>query len=312
MQTALIGLAVAFFIDLLFGDPPNRFHPVVAMGNFIRYIQKRYNMGSQKERFLAGLGIVVLGGALFSLPWLVILPLLTKLPIWAAGALMGCFLKPVFSFRNLIKAGKEIQQYLLINDLSTSRRMVGWHLVSRDTSQLSKNQLASAVIESLAENVTDSFWAPLFFFSIGGLPAAWFYRFVNTADSMIAYRTPDLEHFGKSAAKLDDFLNWLPARAAGIILVVSAGLLHLNMKRAWHTMRTQNDRTSSPNAGWTMAAAAGALEIVLEKPQHYRLEGGTQLPDEKSIERSIHLVSLALVLSLFICGGIIFVVHSIS
>ena len=108
MQVALIGLAVAFIIDLLLGDPPNRFHPVVAMGSLIRYAQKRCNIGSSKRRFIAGLGIIIIGGALFSLPWLVLLPLLTRLPIWVAGILVGCFLKLVFSFRNLIKAGKEV------------------------------------------------------------------------------------------------------------------------------------------------------------------------------------------------------------
>lgn len=312
MHSALIGLAVAFLIDLLFGDPPNRFHPVVAMGNVIRYAQKKFNTGSKNKRFLSGLGTVVIGGVLFSLPWLVLVPLINRLPVWAAGLVVGCFLKPVFSFRNLIRAGKEIQRCLKADDLAAARHLVGWHLVSRDTSQLSKNQVASAAIESLAENITDSFLAPLIFFSIAGLPAAWFYRFVNTADAMIAYHTPELEYFGKTAAILDDILNGLPARLAGIILVISAGFLRLNMKCAWHTMTTQNRRTSSPNAGWTMTAAAGALEVVLEKPGNYRLEGGTQLLDEESIGHGIRLVRLGLVWCLFICGGVLVVVQSIA
>jgi adenosylcobinamide-phosphate synthase len=282
------------------------------MGSLIRYTQKRYNRDSPKFRFLAGLGLIFFGGALFSIPWLVVLPLLTKLPVLAAGLLTACLLKPVFSFRNLIKAGNEVQQSLINDDLSEARRLVAWHLVSRDTSKLTKSQVASAVIESLAENITDSFFAPLLFFSIGGLPAAWFYRFVNTADSMIAYHTPELEYFGKSAAKLDDVLNWLPARLAGFILVIAAGLLRLNMKSAWSTMLKQNRRTSSPNAGWTMAAAAGGLGVILEKPNNYRLEGGTQLPEVMNIEQSIQLVSFAMLLSLIVCGGIIIVIQSIA
>lgn len=312
MHAMLIGLAVALLIDLLFGDPPNRFHPVVAMGSVIQYAQKRFNTGSVNRRFLAGMFTVVIGGAFFSLPWLVLLPLIAKLPVWAAGLLMGCFLKPIFSFRNLIRAGKEVQRYLKINDLMEARHLVSWHLVSRDTSELSKSQIASAVIESLAENVTDSFFAPLLFFSIGGLPAAWLYRFVNTADSMIAYHTPELEYFGKFAARLDDIFNWLPARLAGIILVISAGLLGLNMKGAWLTMKRQNRRTSSPNAGWTMAAAAGALEVVLEKLGNYRLEGGAKLPDEESIERGFQLVRLGLILCQIVCGGTLFVIQTIT
>jgi adenosylcobinamide-phosphate synthase len=311
MHITLIGLGVAFLIDILLGDPPNRFHPVIAMGSLIRFAQKRYNTGSTQKRFLAGLLIVVIGGAVFSLPWLIIVPLIYKLPVWAAGLLMGCLLKPVFSFRNLIKAGKEVENSLKANNIIEARRLVAWHLVSRDTRQLSKNQIVSAVIESLAENITDSFFAPLLFFSIGGLPAAWFYRFVNTADSMIAYHTLELEFFGKTAAKLDDVLNWLPARLAGIVLVVAAGLSGLNMNSAWRTMKTQNRRTSSPNAGWTMAAAAGALEIVLEKIGNYRLEGGPNLPDVKSIDLSYRLVILGMILCLIICGGTLFVIQTI-
>lgn len=312
MQTALIGLGAAFLVDILWGDPPNRFHPVAAMGSLIRFTQKRFNTGSTRHRFLAGLSLIVIGGSIFSIPWWAMMPLIARLPVWAAGLLTACLLKPVFSFRNLIKAGKEVQQCLIKNDLSEARRLVAWHLVSRDTSELTKNQVASAVIESLAENITDSFLAPLLFFSIGGLPAAWFYRFVNTADSMIAYHTPELEYFGKSAARLDDILNWLPARLAGFILVIAAGLLRLKWKSAWHIMQTQNRRTSSPNAGWTMAAAAGALGVILEKPSTYRLEGGTQLPEVVNIEQCIQLVSLAMLLSLVVCGGIIIVIQSIA
>ena len=311
MKTALIGLAVAFMIDLLMGDPPNHYHPVAAMGSLIHRASARLNKGPVKRRFLMGMATVVLGGCLFSLPLLLLMSLTARLPFWATGVLVGCLLKPVISFRNLFKAGNEVQVCLISNQLAEARHLVAWHLVSRDTSHLSGSQVASAAIESLAENMTDSFFAPLFYFCIGGLPAAWFYRFVNTADSIIAYHLPELEHFGKMTAWLDDLLNWLPARLAGLILVVSAGILRMNMINAWKTMWLQNRRTSSPNAGWTMSAAAGALDVVLEKPDNYRLEGGSQLPDETSLSRSFRLVKLGLVLCFLFCGGTLLVIYTI-
>jgi adenosylcobinamide-phosphate synthase len=225
--------------------------------------------------------------------------------VWAQGLLTGVLLKPMFAFRRLFEACRDVQQVLIRGNLTEARRLVAWHLVSRDSSQLSSQHVASAAIESLAENLTDSFFAPLLCFSVGGLPLAWFYRFINTADAMIGYRTAEYEYFGKFAARMDDLLNWLPSRFAGLFLVVSSGLCRLDAKGAWNTMMEQHTRTSSPNAGWTMASAAGALGVTLEKKGHYRLEGGDSLPEAQDIDRAIKLVAVALVMSLFISGGII-------
>jgi adenosylcobinamide-phosphate synthase len=306
MPAALIALATAVAIDLLLGDPPNQLHPVVAMGSLIRWIAQKWNHGNRVQRISAGLAGILIGGALFSLPWLAVGAAMRGLPAWAQGIVTGFLLKPVFSCRRLLEAGREVQQALIGGDLIEARRLVAWHLVSRDTSQLSSPQAASATIESLAENLTDSFFAPLLCFSVGGLPLAWFYRFANTADAMIGYRTPDYEFFGKFAARLDDALNWAPARLAGLVLVASAGLRHLNAKAAWNTMLEQHGQTNSPNAGWTMAAAAGALGVTLEKNGHYRLEGGDELPEAQDIGRALKLVGVGVSLSLLVCGGIIF------
>lgn len=305
MKVALIALVTAFLIDTLFGDPPNRFHPVVAMGTIIRCLTQAWNHGGNAHRFWAGVGLITIGGILFSIPWLLIARIGTGLPHWVIGIGTGISLKPVFAFRGLLRAGREVQQALLQSDLPEARRLVAWHLVSRDTSQLSGRQVASAVIESLAENLTDSFLAPLFYFALGGLPLAWFYRFVNTADAMIGYRSADYEYFGKFAARLDDVLNWLPARIAGLLLVAAAGLCRLDMLLAWKVMLKQHAYTSSPNAGWMIAAAAGALGIVLEKKGQYRLEGGDKLPEGRDIGRATWLVAVALALSLLFCGGMV-------
>ena len=311
MPAGLIALLVAFALDLALGDPPNALHPVVAMGSFIRRLTRAWNYGSPMERFSAGLSLVVAGGLLFSLPWLALGRLWQGLPAWALGLLEGILLKPMFAFRGLLRAGREVHQALAAGDLAEARRLVAWHLVSRDTRDLSAGQVASATIESLAENLTDSFLAPLLAFALGGLPLAWLYRFVNTADAMIGYHSSEYEYFGKVAARLDDLLNWLPARIAGGLLVLSTGLCRLAMGGAWRTMLAQHDRTGSPNAGWTMAAAAGGLGIVLEKTGHYRLEGGRELPAVEDIRRSGQLLTVALLASVIFCGGLVLGIHSI-
>lgn len=307
LLTGLIALLTAFGVDMLLGDPPNNLHPVVLMGNFIRWMTRTFNTGSNTRRFILGTVGMMVGAALFSAPWLWIQAWICSLPFWAAGILIGLLLKPMFAFRGLLKAGGEVRAALAADDLPEARRLVAWHLVSRDSSQLSEPQVVSATIESLAENLTDSFVAPLMCFALGGLPLAWCYRFINTADAMIGYHTPEYEYFGKFPARADDVLNWLPARISGWILVLAAGLTRLDLPSAARTMRTQHACTASPNAGWTMAAAAGALQLTLEKINHYRLDGGDRPLTEGEIGRALGLVRAALLLSLVLTGGLIYV-----
>lgn len=305
MYVALLALITAIVLDMLWGDPPNRFHPVVAMGSSIRWMTAKFNHGTPAQQFRAGMAAIIIGSLLFSTPWLLVIFFMQPLPFWLSGILVGVCLKPVFAFRRLLEAGREVHDALERDNLNEARRLVGWHLVSRDISQLNAHQVASATIESLSENLTDSFFAPLLYFAIGGLPLAWLYRYVNTADAMIGYHTPEYEYFGKFTARLDDLLNWLPARLASLFLVLAADLCHLDMPGAWKTMLSQHNRTSSPNAGWTMAAAAGALGVVLEKKDYYRLGSGDAMPDSVDISRALQQVTISVIISLLFCGGII-------
>lgn len=312
MPAALLSLLIALLLDLLLSDPPNKFHPVAAMGGFIRWAEGRRKSHSPTGQFLYGMVLVLSGGLLFSLPWSFLLRLFAGFPDWMEWLLVGLFLKPVFSLRRLIVSGLEVKRALVAGDLSAARELVAWHLVSRDTSGLSNGQVASAAIESLAENLTDSFLAPLSFFSIGGLPLAWFYRFANTADAMIGYHSPQYEYLGKFAARLDDILNWLPARLAALTLVLSAWLCRMDAGGAWSVMAVQHKRTSSPNAGWTMAAAAGALGVCLEKVGVYRLNEDCDLPEGRDIQSACVLVSLAALICVIIIGGVILGLEQLS
>ncbi len=306
----VLSVSLALLLDLFLGDPPNRYHPVVAMGAFIRWASRRAPQGGPAVRFWYGAGFMLAGILLFSLPWVGLQFWLAPYPV-ALTLVNAVLLKPVFALRRLIEAGREVQLYLESGDLKTARRTLAWHLVSRETRTLDEGHVASAVIESLSENLTDSLIAPLLAFLLGGLPLAWAYRFVNTADAMIGYHTPEYEYLGKFAARLDDVFNWLPARLGALALVVGAGSVGGNVRQTWQVLAAQSGRTASPNAGWTMSAAAGALGLKLEKIGHYVFDGGPELPLPVDIDRSVRLVGTAagiwLVSTFLVLLGIVYV-----
>jgi adenosylcobinamide-phosphate synthase len=289
-QLIVLGLALA--LDLLLGDPPNRFHPVAWMGRFIAWGERLAPDAGPAVTFVYGAAWVLFGLIVSTLPVVGLL----------AGAgwvgrilyipLAALLLKSTFTYSGLAHAAGSVARALSAADLPEARRLVSWHLVSRDTSALSGDLVAAAAVESVAENVTDGIVAPLLFFLLAGVPGAWAYRFVNTCDSMLGYRDPRHEYLGKFAARLDDVLNWLPARLAGLLMVGGAWLAGEDAANAWRVMGCQHARTASPNAGWTMGAMSGALHVTLEKVGHYRLEGGSKALSADTIRRATRVAGL--------------------
>src|SRR5438128_12529502 len=211
-------------------------------------------------------------------------------------ALEAVALASLLSVRELAAAARRVATHLRRRDLAAARASVGRDLVGRRTDTLDPGRVASAAVESVAENLTDAFVAPACFFLVFGLAGAAVYRAVNTADAMLGYREGPLEHFGKVAARLDDALSFLPARLAGWAVVVASALAGERARGALAVMRRHRRRTASPNAGWTMAAMAAALGVTLEKPGAYRLGAGP-LPDPQTIARACRVLALAVAVS---------------
>ncbi len=296
----------ALLIDLFLGDPPNRFHPVVLMGN---WLSKGRHIAPAQHRFWFGVGWITAGIALFTCPWLLLKKITHRYSIAHAPRptphvshilTAALALKPIFAYRGLRKSVLAVGHALEENNLTEAQRLTSWHLVSRDTGQLSREEVAGAAIESLAENITDSVTAPLLAYSLGGLPAAWGYRFINTADAMWGYRNDEFEQLGKFVARLDDLLNWLPARLASWLMVLAAWLVGENSLQAKKTMLSHHQQTSSPNAGWTMSAMAGALEVTLSKHRAYSLAGGTGQLNSGTIRRAIRVADMWVGLMIFL------------
>lgn len=216
--------------------------------------------------------------------------------------------KSAFSIKGLFGAGREIQKALESDNLERARELTSWHLVSRDTSKLTREEITGCIIESLSENLTDSIISPLFWYILLGIPGAWFSRAVNTCDAMIGYRGGDYEWGGKFAARLDDVVQWIPSRLAALLICISAPLCGISFGKTWTVMLRERNKTDSPNAGWTMSVAAGALDIELRKNGYYILNKGARESQMTDLEPFFRLLRMATILGITLFLGILGVI----
>lgn len=283
----------ALLADGIAGEPPAFCHPTVAMGHFIARRRRQRRATTRTGALLEGAYAVGSGVAIAAtVAGLIDQGIGARNPV-----VRGLALKPAMSLRALVHAARRVQRALREQDLDTARRELGTHLVSRDTGSLSASEIAGAAIESVAENLSDSIVAPLLAFRTGGLTAAYAYRMVNTADAMLGYHTPELEWFGKVAARVDDALNIVPARLTAAMICLCAAAGNGSASRAGRVMLRDAHRTASPNAGWPMAAMAGALGVRLTKRDHYTLNGAGREPRASDIGSSVRIAVTASVVA---------------
>ena len=297
-------LLIALALDIALPEPPNAIHPVVWMGKAISALERLAAGLGNTMSFLVGVFMAVSVPVLFGgVAWLAAIGLreIGDIPF-----LIGCavLLKTTFAVRGLGRATRDTQRSIETADISDARQSLR-SLVSRDATALSEPLVAAAAIESVAENTTDSFIAPWLAFALLGLPGAFAYRAVNTLDSMIGYRGK-YEYLGKASARLDDVLNLIPARiATGLLLVAGIVTAGCNAEQGWRTALREHRITASPNAGWTIAAAAGLLGVALEKPGHYRIGGEYGEPAASDIGRAARLMYVVAALGVLLCVGLI-------
>lgn len=255
--------SLAWVADRLLGEPPTRWHPLVAFGTLATALERRWNQPSlsNQQGFVRGfLALLVL----VLVPVLLLAGLLWLLPWWLNMALQTIILYLCLGGRSLHQHAVAVAEPLLADRLSEARSALS-RMVSRDTHQLSASRTASATLESVLENGNDAIFASLFWFAVAGAPAALAHRLINTLDAMWGYRTPRHEAFGKSAARLDDGMNFLPARLSALTYALVSG----HPWRAWRCWQRQAARHDSPNAGVVMAAGAGALGLRLGGSARY-------------------------------------------
>lgn len=261
----MISIILSFIIDTLIGDPKGKFHPVSIMGSVISGMKKifYYRKASPKMQIFGGFLVVSITLLLVYDVTMAIMVGLDYLQnvyivIFVKALLLSFFICP----RSLAKAGNEIYRYLRHGHLNIARTKLSW-IVGRDTDKLTKPEIVRATVETIAENTIDGIVSPLFFFALGGLPLAALYRAANTLDSMIAYKNDTYLYFGRTAARIDDLLNLIPARITALLFVAVAFVLPFNGHRAWAMMRRDAAKHPSPNGGYAEATVAGALGIRL-------------------------------------------------
>lgn len=306
MSQRIIILSIALFFDLIVGDLPNSFHPTAWMGSlivfFTNHAPKNKKPGVQ---FVYGSIIVLFGGLIIGATGWGLELVIQKFTLPIYLILGGILLKSTIALRGLADVSNQIAKAFQENDLQEARRLVSWHLVSRDATSLNSSQVSAATIESVAENTSDSIVAPIFYFLLFGLPGALVYRFVNTLDAMLGYRDEKREWLGKASAHMDDFLNLIPARLTALLFFFAAPFSGCDLKNALSIWRTDRYKTDSPNAGHPMSAAAGGLGIKLEKAGYYILgEDGLQ-PQPGDLTKMVRLMQWAVGIGIslvVVCG----------
>ncbi|MFH1775873.1 MAG: cobalamin biosynthesis protein [Chloroflexota bacterium] len=307
MDILIISL-LAVGVDWALGEPKAAVHPVVWMGKVIFFLERFGGFKSNAAQFCYGLGMVLVTLGLFISPVYFALSYLRPFSLAGYLVLGALLLKTTISLRKLGQVALRVERLLQADKLDEARFELR-SLVSRDTQGLSKPQLVSATVESVAENTCDSVIAPLFYFVLLGVPGAIAYRVVNTMDAMIGYHGK-YEYLGKFASRLDDMLNFIPARLTALLLALAAFLSRRNGRASWRVALREHARTESPNAGWPMAAIAGALDVQLEKVGSYKLgQAGKPLVPE-TVDASWRLALIAMLSWVSICAvaGVVYFV----
>ena len=293
---SIVVIGFAILLDLLFGDPKNRFHPTAWIGNLIGNITTRmknenYNLEKLGGIFIVlipvSISIVVLSGLDFSIDLISVESLSILISIISGVVLF----KMTIAIKGMEKHALAVLDSIQKNDLTQARTNLSM-IVKRNTKNLDKNHILSGTLESLSENIVDGITGPMFYFAIFGLPGAFVYRIVNTVDSMVGYKTQMFKNLGWFGANCDNVLNYIPSRLTGLTIVLGSMLLGHDWKNCYEIFKRDGKKTDSPNAGYPMAAFAGALGTKFEKLEHYSLGTGEYEITSKKVKDAISLMKV--------------------
>ena len=295
---SVIGFAI--LIDLVFGDPQNRYHPTAWIGTLIAKftpIAKHHNPIFEKISgiliiiIISGIVISLLSGLNIGIS-LISIDYISLIASVLIGALL---LKTTIAIRGMEKHATSVLKSLESNNLDLARNYLSM-IVKRNTTNLDKNHVLSGVLESISENTVDGITGPMFYYAFFGLWGAFVYRIINTADSMIGYKNDFFKNLGWFTAISDTILNYIPSRLTGLIMIVSAAILQNNWRNSYKVMMRDGKTTESPNAGYPMAALAGALETKFEKINHYKLGDGEITLTKYHVYSAIKIMKLTSIL----------------
>ncbi len=300
-------ICFALILDFTLGDPKNKYHPTAWIGKLIAKLTPVCKNSSDYLEKLGGIFLILIscslvGSILIFLDFGINLITIDYLSVIIFVIVGGILLKTTMAIKGMEKHALAVVDSLERNDISSARNSLSM-IVKRNTKNLDKNHVFSGVVESISENTVDGITGPLFYFGLFGLPGAFIYRVINTADSMIGYKTSIFKNIGWFAANSDKALNFLPSRLTGLTMILSAMILGYDWKESCKIMIRDGKKTESPNAGYPMAAIAGALGTKFEKINHYSLGNGKVEFSKDHVKSAISLMKLT---SIIFCGIIVF------
>ncbi|MHA7648109.1 cobalamin biosynthesis protein [Nitrosopumilus sp. S4] len=297
---SILVVSLALLLDMKFGDPKNKYHPTAWIGKIIAVLTPLAKNQNSKLEIMGGIFIIVitLGIVILLISTLTVgLSLLSSdiFSLILTVVIGGLLLKTTIAIRGMENHANAVLESLGKNNLESARENLSM-IVKRNTKNLDKNHVISGVLESISENIVDGITGPLFYYALLGLPGAFMYRAVNTADSMIGYKSQIFKNIGWFAASCDTILNYIPARLTGLIMILSAAILQNDWKKSFKTMIRDSKKTESPNAGYPMAALAGALQTKFEKINHYELGNDEITLTEEHVYSAIKIMKLSSIL----------------
>lgn len=271
MEYTLYACLIGFLLDLIFGDPQWLYHPIRLVGKLIEVtesILRKCFKDTKKGQLVGGVFLVIIVVSITTLVAFLLVSLAYRAN-WIVGltveSILCYFLLATKSLKvESMKVYKELKK----GDLKASRKAVSM-IVGRDTENLDEKGVTKAAVETVAENTSDGVIAPLIFMMIGGAPLGFFYKAINTLDSMVGYKNDKYLYFGRFAAKLDDVVNYIPARMAATFMITAAYILGMDGRNATRIYRRDRYKHASPNSAQTEAVCAGALRVQLAGDAYY-------------------------------------------
>ncbi|CAH0241992.1 Cobalamin biosynthesis protein CobD [Peribacillus sp. Bi96] len=263
----LFAVTLAFFLDLLIGDPPNWPHPVKWIGTMISKLDRAFNKGRSKKRN----GLFML---MIVLSVVIVVTGLTVYLAYRINPLAGILWEAVvvsttIAQKGLKQAGLDVCHPLNERDFPEARLKLSY-IVGRDTADLDESEIVRGTVETVAENTSDGVTAPMFWAAIGGAPLAMMYRAINTCDSMVGYKNDKYAQFGWASAKLDDIVNWIPSRLTGFLMLLSSKSSYHGLGGRWKILIKDAKKHPSPNSGWCEAGVAAILGVQLGGRNMYK------------------------------------------
>ncbi|MGI6257431.1 MAG: adenosylcobinamide-phosphate synthase CbiB [Anaerovoracaceae bacterium] len=264
-------LAIGFVLDMIIGDPHHLPHPVRAMGLLIsggeKAMRRIFPSTKNGERIGGAVLTILVMAVSFGVPFFLLLLLALWNP-WFALGVHGIMCYQILAIKSLKKESMKVAHALKEDDVEKARAALSM-IVGRDTRDLDREGITKAAVETVAENSADGAIAPMIYMAIGGAPLGFLYKSINTMDSMIGYKNDRYRYFGTFAAKLDDGVNFIPARISALLMILSAGILRLDMSAAAAIFKRDRFNHASPNSAQTEAVCAGALNVQLAGDAYY-------------------------------------------